>query len=97
MPIPTAMPLVRFGHRTPWESGRGASELEGPRHYLTCFELQTPKKITPAVTGTSPEGTEPSWAASASQAQPQNIGCTGWLLPSAHAMPKWGAGAAVAP
>lgn len=44
MPIPTAVLPVRFGHCTPWESGGRAVELEGPRHYLMRFELQTPKK-----------------------------------------------------
>lgn len=39
VPVPTAVLPVRFGHCMPWESGRGAAELEGPRHYLMCFEL----------------------------------------------------------
>lgn len=87
VPIPTTVSPVRFGCRTPWESGGAAAELEGPGHYLTCFELQTPKKVTPAVMGTPPGGTEPGWTASAGQAQPGNI-----ILPGAHTMPKLGAG-----
>lgn len=80
VPIPTVVPPVRFGHHTPWESGSEAAKLEGPRHYLTHFELQTPKKITSAMTGMSPGGTQPDWAASAGQVQPQNIGCAGSCL-----------------
>lgn len=60
LPVPMAVLLVWFGHRTHWKLGGGAAKLEGPRHYLTCFELQTPKKVTPAMTWTAPGGT-PGW------------------------------------
>lgn len=66
MPVPMAVLLVRFGHRTHWKLGGGAAKLEGPRHYFTCFELQTPKKIIPAMTWTAPGGT-PGWLSNVCQ------------------------------
>lgn len=60
VPVPMAVLLVWFGHHTHWKLGGGAAKLEEPRHYLTCFELQTPKKVTPAMIWTVPGGT-PGW------------------------------------
>lgn len=66
MPVPMAVLLVRFGHHIHWKLGGGAAKLVGPCHYLTCFELQTPKKVTPAMTWTAPGG-DPGWLSSICQ------------------------------
>lgn len=90
VPLPMAVLLVQFGPRTHWKLGGGAAKLEGPCHYLTCFELQTPKKVTPAMTWTAPGGT-PGWLSNICQPG------TGWLLPSAHAKPSWGSSSSQSP
>lgn len=66
MPVPMAVLLVWFGHHTHWKLGGGAAKLEGPCHYLTCFEVQTPKKVTPAMTWIAPGG-DPGWLSSICQ------------------------------
>lgn len=55
-------------------------KLERLRHYLTRFELHTSKKVTPAMAGMSPGGTQLGWVVSAGQVQPENMGCAGSCL-----------------
>lgn len=83
MPVPMAVLLVRFGHCTHWKLGGGAAKLEGLCHYLTCFELQTPKKVTPDMTWMAPGGT-PGWMSNICQPGTVWEYCLHWLAPAQY-------------